>query len=69
MRLELANEQQHYIADLLWVAKNKETVKSILQIYGVDAIIVLNMMLADYYDNVDATDLAEQVLEKYRNSH
>lgn len=68
MNLQLSNKLQHHIADQLWVAKDKEAVKSILQIYGIDAIIVLNMMLAEYYDKVDATDLSEQVLKKYRDS-
>jgi len=67
MNLQLSNELQHHIADQLWVATDREKVKDIIAIYGIDAIIVLNMMLAEYYDQVDATDLAESILERIKN--
>lgn len=66
MELQLANAIQHHIADQLWEAKDKNKVKEILTFYGVDAVIVLNMMLAAYYDQVDATDLAEEVIARVK---
>lgn len=67
MELQLSNKLQHHIADLLWKANDRKVVKDILRIYGTDAVIVLNMMLAAYYDNVDATDLATPVLERIKH--
>ncbi len=67
MHLQLANEAQHKIADLLWKAKNRAQVTSIIDVYGVDAIIVLNMMLASYYDEVDSVDIAGPELERIKN--
>jgi hypothetical protein len=66
MKLQLSNALQHHIADQLWEAKDRGTVKKILNFYGIDAVIVLNMMLAEYYDNVDATDLAEEVISRIK---
>jgi hypothetical protein len=66
MELNLQNKLQHQIADLLWEAKDRERIKDIIKVYGVDAVIVLNMMLAAYYDEVDAIDLVEPILQKYR---
>ena len=66
MKLELANKTQQQIADLLWEAKDRERVKDIIKVYGVDAIIVLHMMLAATFDKVDYVDLAEPVLERIK---
>jgi hypothetical protein len=66
MELNLQNKLHHQIADLLWEAKDRERIKDIVKVYGVDAVIVLNMMLAAYYDEVDAIDLVEPILQKYR---
>jgi hypothetical protein len=67
MELQLANKLQHHIADLLWKAPDKNTVKAIISIYGVDAHIVFNMMMAAYYDEVDAVDIAGPELERIKN--
>jgi len=68
MDIELSNKLQHHIADLMWKAKDLDAVQSIIKIYGKDAEIVLNMMLASTYDQVNSTDLAEKVLQKFRLS-
>ena len=67
MELQLANKLQHHIADLMWKAKDREQVKDIIKVYGNDAIIVLEMMMAAYFDEVDATDLATPILERIKN--
>lgn len=67
MELQLANKLQHHIADLLWKAKDQTAVKDIIKVYGTDAVTVLNMMLAAYYDEVDATDLSQPILERIKN--
>ena len=66
MKLQLANGLQHHIADLMWKAKDREEVKDLIVFYGIDAVIVLNMMLADYYDKVNDTDLAEEVINRIK---
>jgi len=67
MELNLANKTQHHIADLLWKAQDKYRVKEIIAMYGVDAVIVLNMMLASYYDQFDGVDIAGPELERIKN--
>jgi|688.fasta_scaffold08091_35 hypothetical protein len=67
MELQLANKVQHHIADLLWKAKNTSEVKEIIGTYGKDAVVVYNMMLAAYYDNVDSVDLVQPILERIKN--
>ncbi len=66
MELQLANELQHKIADQLWDAKDYDRVRSIVAWYGVDGVIVFNMMMAAYFDNVDSTDLAEEVINRVK---
>lgn len=62
MELQLANKQQHQIASLMWHAKNHNEVKKIIKQYGHDAIVVYNMMTAAVFDQIDDTDIAEEVL-------
>jgi hypothetical protein len=62
MELQLANEKQHHIADLLWEAKDQKAVKIILKLFGHDAHVVYNMMMAAYFDEHMDTDIAVEVL-------
>lgn len=66
MKLQLANKLQHHIADLLWKAKTTAEVKEIIGTYGKDSVVVFIMMMAEYYDQVDATDLAEEVIRQIK---
>lgn len=67
MQLQLANKLQHHIADLLWNAKTTPEVKEIISKYGKDAVVVFNMMIAAYYDNVDTVDSVQPILERIKN--
>lgn len=67
MELQLANKLQHHIADLLWKAKTIPEVKEIITKYGNDAHVVFTMMMAAYFDEVMATDLAQPVIERIKN--
>lgn len=67
MEFQLANKQQHYIANLLWEAKDQKAVTVILKLFGHDAHIVYNMMMAAYFDNEMDTDLAQEVLSRIKN--
>ena len=63
MELKLQNAAQHKIADLLWVAQTQEEVNSILRVFGHDARVVYNMMLAATFDEVEDTHIAERVIK------
>ena len=62
MELQLANEQQHHIANLLWEAKDNRVVSLILREFGHDAHVVYHMMMAAYFDEHMDTDIAVEVL-------
>jgi hypothetical protein len=63
MDLKLQNEVQFKIADLLWTATDMEKVNYILKVFGKDAEIVYNMMVAEVYDKETDTDLAQEALK------
>lgn len=63
MDLKLQNEIQLKIADLLWTATDMEKVNYILKVFGKDAEIVYNMMVAEVYDKETDTDLAQEALQ------
>lgn len=65
MRLELATAQQHAIADLLWSAENLEQVQEIIHTYGHVARVVYELMVAAAFDEVQTTDLAEPILQRF----
>ena len=62
MELKLQNKTQMAIADLLWVAQSQEEVAVILKVFGREAEVVYNLMLAASFDQVQETHLAERVL-------
>lgn len=66
MELLLANKNQAMIANLLWVAKDQNEVRQIVAKHGPDAEIVYQLMMAAYFDTMNDTDLAMEVLEKLK---
>ena len=62
MELKLQTAAQVAIADLLWVAQSEEEVNVILKVFGHDARVVYDLMLAASFDQVEETHLAERVL-------
>lgn len=62
MELILSNPNQHRIADLLWAAQSMEDMQAIVRANGRDAVVVRDMMLAAFMDEVKETDLARNVL-------
>lgn len=64
MELQLQNAAQHKIADLLWVAQSQQEVNSILRVFGHDAHVVYNMMVAATFDEVEHTQDAERVIQR-----
>ncbi len=63
MELQLQNAAQHKIADLLWVAQSQQEVNSILRVFGHDAHVVYNMMIAATFDEVEHTQDADRVIK------
>jgi hypothetical protein len=63
MELELRKPIQHKIADLLWAAETAEEVDKIIRVFGHDARVVYNMMVAATYDQEMGTDVAEQLIK------
>jgi hypothetical protein len=63
MELQLANPIQHKIADLLWAAETNAEVDKIIRVFGHDARVVYNMMLAATYDQDQSTDVAQQLIK------
>jgi hypothetical protein len=57
---------QKRIVDLLWTCQSQEEVNVVLRVFGIDAYIVREMMLAEVYDDVDDVALAQHYLKPYR---
>lgn len=64
MELQLQNAAQHKIADLLWVAQTQQEVNAILRVFGHDARVVYEMMIAATFDEVEHTQDAERVIQR-----
>lgn len=64
MELQLQNPAQHKIADLLWVAQSQDEVNAILRVFGHDARVVYEMMIAATFDEVDNTHDAQRVIQQ-----
>jgi hypothetical protein len=66
MELKLQNAAQVKIADLLWVAESQKEVDAILRVFGHDARVVYDMMIAATYDQVEDTPDADRVIQQFR---
>ncbi len=71
MELKLQNALQRQIADLLWVAQTQEDVNVVLKVFGHDARVVYEMMIAATFDQVtdtpDADRVIKAVIDKFSN--
>jgi hypothetical protein len=56
---------QKRIVDLLWTCQSQAEVNVVLRVFGIDAYIVREMMLAEVYDDVDDVALAQHYLKPY----
>ena len=57
---------QARIADLLWGCETTQQVDAVILLFGVDAIVVRDMIVAAQLDEIAETRLASQVLDKFR---
>lgn len=67
MELILKNKEQHKIADMLWTAQSQDEVNQILRVFGHDARVVYDLMIAATFDDVDNTDMAVSVINQIRS--
>lgn len=64
MELNLQNPLQCKIAELLWKAQTQREVQEIITIFGHDARVVYEMMVAATFDDVSDVTQAQQALTK-----
>lgn len=66
MKIQGLSKRQRQIADLLWVAQTDDELRLIFRLYGDEARVVQNMMIAQGLDEVLDVDLANNVLDRFR---
>jgi len=66
MKIQGLSKRQRQIADLLWVAQTQDELRLIFRLYGDEARVVQNMMIAQGLDEVLDVDLANSVLDRFR---
>jgi hypothetical protein len=66
MKIQGLSKRQRQIADLLWVAQTQDELRLIFRLYGDEARVVQDMMIAQGLDEVLDVDLANSVLDRFR---
>ena len=66
MKIQGLSKRQRQIADLLWVAQTEDELRLIFRLYGDEARVVQDMMVAQGLDEVLDVDLANNVLDRFR---
>lgn len=64
MELRLQNQLQVKIADMLWEAESQSDVNKILRVFGHDARVVYELMIAATFDEVQDTQDACRVIQQ-----
>jgi hypothetical protein len=62
MQIKFKTSEQIQIAELLWRCKSQQEVNLVIKMFGIQAQIVKEMMIAASLDDVEETHLAERVL-------
>jgi hypothetical protein len=57
---------QARIADLLWKCETTQQVDAVILLFGSDAVVVRDMIIAAQLDEVQETRLAGRVLDQFR---
>ena len=65
MEIRFANEKQCAIADLLWAANTQEEAQVVIKVFGPEAVVVYNMIVAATLDEVNDVAQAAELLEKF----
>jgi hypothetical protein len=62
--LDGLSDRQKTCAELLWQCQTKQQVDTIVQLFGVDAIIMRELIVASTLDEIDDTEVAMLVLKE-----
>lgn len=65
MEIQFKTELQKHIADLMWEAEDIDKVNEIMKVYGREGRVVYDMIMAEYFDDVEDVELAEDALKKF----
>lgn len=66
MQIEFKTKLQHHIADLMWNAQDLEKVNSIKSVYGKEAEVVFNMIMASYFDEDMSIDMSAPIIQSIK---
>jgi hypothetical protein len=66
MEIQFKTTEQKRIADLLWSCQSQAEVNVVLRIYGLQAYVVKEMMIAATYDDIEDVALAQHYLKPFR---
>lgn len=66
MKIVFDTKLQTHIADLLWQAQTHDEVKSIFAVYGNEAQVVQQMIIAHALDQVNDTQMAQIVINSIK---
>ena len=58
--------RQVQMADILWNCKTSEQVEACITLWGTDAIIVRDLLIAVTLDETDRVDVANEYLARFR---
>lgn len=65
MEIRFANQKQVAIADLLWAANTQDEARAVIRVFGKEAEIVYNMIVAAAFDEVNDVSQAQEILERF----
>ena len=68
MEIHGLTSEQVWIADQMWDCESDDEVRTLIALYGNDAVTVYEMMLAAYYDDVNEP-LDPEILERIARKH
>jgi hypothetical protein len=60
-------DRQSVIADILWNCQSQADADHIVRILGQEAEVVKAMIIAAYFDHITDTDLAKDLLDKFKD--
>ena len=66
MEIRFANQKQCAIADLLWAANTEQEAQAVIRVFGKEAEVVYNMIVAAAFDEVNDVTQAAEILENLK---
>lgn len=65
MEIRFETQKQCEIADLLWAADSQTDVDAVIRVFGHEAVVVQQMIIAASLDDINDVSLAQSILEKF----